>query len=74
MAQDFPSQSFIQYGPQGGLAAGVIAGVNPTQVNVTVSLDGKELTSIITDTQINNSLSGSFNSVNRGNFKGAVAT
>jgi len=68
-----PSDSFYQYGPSGGLRAGVIAGVNP-QVNVTVSLDGKELTSIITDTQINDSLSGSFNQVNRGQgFKGAVA-
>jgi hypothetical protein len=60
---------FQIYGPQGGLGAGVIAGVN-----VKVVLDGKELTSIITDTQINDSLSGSFNQVNRGGgFKGAVA-
>jgi len=68
-----PANSYAQVGPMGGLGAGVIAGVNPP-VNVTVTIDGKELTSIITDTQINNSLSGSFNSVNRGNFKGAVAT
>lgn len=68
-----PANSYGQVGPMGGLGAGVIAGVNPP-VNVTVTIDGKELTSIITDTQINNSLSGSFNSVNRGNFKGAVAT
>jgi hypothetical protein len=45
-----------------------------TQTNVKVVIDGKELTSIITDTQINDSLSGSFNQVNRGGgFKGAVA-
>jgi hypothetical protein len=68
-----PANSYGQVGPMGGLGAGVIAGVNPP-VNVTVTIDGKELTSIITDTQINNSLSGSFNQVNRGNFKGAVAT
>jgi hypothetical protein len=68
-----PANSYAQVGPMGGLGAGVIAGVNPP-VNVIVTIDGKELTSIITDTQINNSLSGSFNQVNRGNFKGAVAT
>jgi hypothetical protein len=67
-----PANSYSQVGPMGGLGAGVIAGVNPP-VTVVVTLDGKELTSIITDTQINDSLSGSFNSVNRGNFKGAVA-
>jgi hypothetical protein len=68
-----PANSYSQVGPMGGLGAGVIAGVNPP-VNVTVTIDGKELTSIITDTQINNSLSGSFNQVNRGSgFKGAVA-
>jgi len=68
-----PANSYSQVGPMGGLGAGVIAGVNPS-VNVTVTLDGKELTSIITDTQINDSLSGSFNQVNRGQgFKGAVA-
>lgn len=69
-----PSDSFSQYGPSGGLRAGVIAGVNPApMVNVTVAIDGKEITSIITDTQINDSLSGSFGSVNRSGFKGAVA-
>lgn len=69
-----PSDSYTQYGPLGGLAAGVIAGVNmQPPVSVTVTLDGKELTSIITDTQINDTLSGSFGSVNRSGFKGAVA-
>jgi hypothetical protein len=72
----YAPDSLTQYGPLGGLAAGVIAGVNMQPgVNVVVTLDGQELTSIITDTQINNSLSGSFNQVNRGQgFKGAVAT
>ena len=70
----YSADSLTQYGPLGGLAAGVIAGVNmQPAVNVTVKLDGKELTSIITDTQINDSLSGSFGSVNRSGFKGAVA-
>jgi hypothetical protein len=69
-----PSQSYIENGPSGGLRAGVIAGVNlPPMVNVTVAIDGKELTTIITDTQINDSLSGSFASTNRFSAKGAVA-
>jgi len=67
-------ETLRQFGPLGGLGAGVIAGVNPSPiVNVTVTMDGKELTTIITDTQINDSLSGSFGSVNRSSFKGAVA-
>jgi hypothetical protein len=69
-----PSDSFTQYGPQGGLGAGVIAGVNP-QINITVELDGQTVSGAIRDNQINDSLSGSFNQVNRGQgFKGAVAT
>jgi hypothetical protein len=68
-----PSDSFTQYGPQGGLGAGVIAGVNP-QINITVELDGQTVGGAIRDGQINDSLSGSFNQVNRGQgFKGAVA-
>jgi hypothetical protein len=71
---DYAKDSLSQFGPMGGLGAGVIAGVNPSPtVNVTVTLDGKEITSIITDTQINSSLSGSFNQVNRSGGKGAVA-
>jgi hypothetical protein len=68
-----PSDSFTQFGPQGGLGAGVIAGVNP-QINITVELDGQTVGGAIRDGQINDSLSGSFNQVNRGQgFKGAVA-
>jgi hypothetical protein len=60
------ADSITQYGPMGGLLAGVIAGVNPApSVNVTVTIDGTELTSIITNTQVNDSLSGSFSTVNR---------
>ena len=69
-----PSDSFTQFGPQGGLGASVIAGVNP-QINITVELDGQTVGGAIRDGQINDSLSGSFNQVNRGQgFKGAVAT
>lgn len=68
-----PSDSFAQYGPLGGLGAGVVAGVNPN-INITVELDGQTVGGAIKDTQINDSLSGSFNQVNRGGgFKGAVA-
>ncbi len=70
-----PSDSYAQFGPQGGLSAGVIAGVNPTPpINITVELDGQTVGGAIRDGQINDSLSGSFNQVNRGQgFKGAVA-
>jgi hypothetical protein len=68
----YSADSLTQYGPLGGLGAGVIAGVNPT-VNVTVTLDGKEMTSLITETQVNDTLSGTFSSVNRSGFKGAIA-
>jgi len=40
-----------------------------TQTNVKVVIDGKELTSIISDVQTNNSLSGSFNQLNRAGYK-----
>lgn len=65
-------ESLTQYGPLGGLGAGVIAGVNPT-INVTVELDGQVVGGAIRDSSINDSLSGSFNQVIRGNNKGAVA-
>jgi hypothetical protein len=57
----------------GGLRAGVIAGVNPPPINITVELDGVTVGGAIRDGSINDSLSGSFNSVNRSGFKGAVA-
>jgi hypothetical protein len=61
-----PSDSFTQYGPQGGLMAGVIAGVNPAPViNVVVEVAGEEVAAVITQQQTNQSLSGSFVNVNR---------
>jgi hypothetical protein len=61
-----PSDSFTQYGPQGGLMAGVIAGVNPQPViNVVVEVAGEEVAAVITQQQTNQSLSGSFVNVNR---------
>jgi hypothetical protein len=56
---------------QAALAAAESVG---NQTIVKVVLDGKELTSIITESQTNDSLSGTFGSLNRSAFKGAVAT
>jgi hypothetical protein len=65
--------SLEMFGPLGGLGAGVIAGVNPN-INIVVELDGQTVGGAIREGQINDSLSGSFNQVNRGQgFKGAVA-
>jgi hypothetical protein len=70
----YAPDSYTQYGPLGGLGAGVIAGVNPTPtINITVELDGVTVGGAIRDGSINDSLSGSFNTVNRSGFKGAVA-
>jgi hypothetical protein len=67
-ATNVPSDSYTQYGPSGGLMAGVIAGVNPAPVfNVKVEVAGEEVAAVITQQQTNDSLSGSFNTVNRTN-------
>jgi len=56
------------FGQQGGLPAGVVAGVNPAPVfNVKVEVAGEEVAAVITQQQTNDSLSGSFNTVNRTN-------
>lgn len=57
-----PSDSYTQFGPSGGLGAGVIAGVNPP-INITVELDGSVVGNAISDVQTNNNLSGSFTTV-----------
>jgi hypothetical protein len=67
-----PENAYSQVGPMGGLGAGVIAGVNP-QINITVELDGDVVAGAITELQQNESLSGTFSSINRSGFKGAVA-
>jgi len=55
------------FGQQGGLPAGVVAGVNPTPpINIKVEVAGEEVAAVITQQQTNQSLSGSFVSVNRG--------
>jgi hypothetical protein len=65
----YDSQQY--FGPQGGLGAGVVAGVNPP-VNVQVVIDGKEVASAVTDVQVNQSLSGTFSDVNRVAARGSV--
>jgi len=67
---DYAKDSLSQFGPMGGLGAGVIAGVNP-QINITVELDGKTVTGAITESQVNQSLSGTFSDVSRYNGRGA---
>ena len=68
-----PSWSMPEmFGQQGGLGAGVVAGVNP-QINITVELDGQTVGGAIRDGQINDSLSGSFSQTNRFSSKGAIA-
>ena len=67
-----PENAYSQVGPMGGLGAGVIAGVNP-QINITVELDGDVVAGAITELQQDQSLSGTFSSINRSGFKGAVA-
>ena len=52
------------YGQQGGLGAGVVAGVTPPII-VTVQLDSQVVGDAVRDVQINESLSGSFSQVNR---------
>jgi hypothetical protein len=54
------------YGQQGGLPAGVVAGVNPTPpINISVEIAGEAVAATITQQQSNQSLSGSFVNVNR---------
>ena len=54
------------FGQQGGLPAGVVAGVNPAPpMNIKVEVAGEAVAAVITQTQTNQSLSGSFVGTNR---------
>jgi hypothetical protein len=64
-ATNVPSDSYTEFGPGGGLRAGVIAGVNPAPINITVQVAGEDVAAVITQQQNNQSLSGTFSSVNR---------
>jgi hypothetical protein len=73
-----PSDSVRDFGPAGGLRAGVIAGVTGATdqtpvVNIKVEVAGEEVAAVITQQQTNQSLSGSFVNVNRlGRFANAI--
>ena len=54
------------FGQQGGLPAGVVAGVNPMPpISIKVEVAGEAVAAVITQQQNNQSLSGTFSSVNR---------
>jgi hypothetical protein len=54
------------FGQQGGLPAGVVAGVNPMPpISIKVEVAGEAVAAVITQQQTNESLSGSFVNVNR---------
>lgn len=68
-----PSSTFSDAEMELMSAVNRFQGVNAQAINVEVYLDGDIVGGAITNSQINSSLSGSFNQVNRGNNKGAVA-
>lgn len=69
-----PSSSFSDAQMELMAAVNSFKGADQQSINIEVYLDGQTVGSAITDVQLNNSLSGSFNQLNRGGgFKGAVA-
>jgi hypothetical protein len=68
-----PSSSFSDAEMELMSAVNRFQGANAQAINVEVYLDGDIVGGAITNSQINGSLSGSFNQVNRSRNKGAVA-
>ena len=69
-----PSSTFSDAQMELMAAVNSFQGADQQAINIEVYLDGQTVGSAITDVQLNNSLSGSFNQLNRGQgFKGAVA-
>lgn len=68
-----PSSSFSDAQMELMAAVNSFQGANAQAINIEVYLDGDAVGGAVTNSQINSSLSGSFNQVNRGNNKGAVA-
>ncbi len=68
-----PSSSFSDAQLELMSAVNAFQGANAQAISVEVYLDGDVVGGAVTNSQINSSLSGSFNQVNRGNNKGAVA-
>jgi hypothetical protein len=69
-----PSSTFSDAEMELMSAVNRFQGANAQAINVEVYLDGDIVGGAVTNSQINSSLSGSFNQVNRSGFKGAVAT
>jgi hypothetical protein len=68
-----PSSSFSDAQMELMAAVNSFQGANAQAINVEVYLDGDIVGGAVTNSQINGSLSGSFNQVNRSRNKGAVA-
>jgi hypothetical protein len=68
-----PSSNFSDAEMELMSAVNRFQGANAQAINVEVYLDGDIVGGAITNSQVNNSLSGSFNQVNRSRNKGAVA-
>ena len=68
-----PSSTFSDAEMELMSAVNRFQGANAQAINVEVYLDGDIVGGAITNSQVNNSLSGSFNQVNRSRNKGAVA-
>ena len=68
-----PSSTFSDAEMELAAAVNRFQGANAQAINIEVYLDGDIVGGAVTNSQINSSLSGSFNQVNRGASKGAVA-
>jgi hypothetical protein len=69
-----PSSSFSDAQMELMAAVNSFQGANQQAINIEVYLDGDAVGGAVRETAINDSLSGSFNQLNRGQgFKGAVA-
>ena len=68
-----PSSSFSDAEMELMSAVNRFQGANAQAINVEVYLDGDVVGGAVTNSQVNSSLSGSFNQVNRSRNKGAVA-
>ena len=68
-----PSSTFSDAEMELMSAVNRFQGANAQAINVEVYLDGDVVGGAVTNSQVNNSLSGSFNQVNRSRNKGAVA-
>ena len=70
-----PSSTFTDAQMELAAALNSYTSANQAAINIEVTLNGEAVGNAISDIQLNNSLSGSFNQINRGQgFKGAVAT